>query len=473
MRWILFCLLFSHSVSLLDAQPQELMSPSEAMTKAYQQKDYAEAVRLYRTAEQNENISADAALLAAVSAYQLGKGGIAKKLIAHAFLLNPITTVDSYDEELTGDMAATKFHRWFEAELFERVRSPKRDNQSSRYRINVGDFDNYVSSDVKYTSFIDIARDLMLRGNYKTAHSMYVRAFRISDKSELSLTRAAACAFAAGKEDWADAHMDAAFRRYPFAVITRLRLNDEFAPLLDDDHFTRWVGKHITGQFPSLNNVLIAEMDDIWDDFTLHRSLSTGDMPLKSEGVEFTAYISPVRRSYFSPITRGDQEARSKLDRLCARRLTNIFEECGVPGIDQIGDRIVQLQAMLKVGNMEDWKQWKPFLITAMENERIGGYAYARAYDESLARSGQEQYFGTYMYSTISGKGQSVFKYWPIKNMAEVDDRRRAIGLYSIEKSRKNSNVEWPPEEKVTAVHISNWDKQLPIQYSVFIQFKE
>lgn len=473
MRCFVLALSLLLYLPLISQSPVSLDS-REAIIKAYQQKDYAAAERLY-TEKSGNDISAEAILLTAASVYQLGKKRGVKKMIDHAFIIDPVGSVDYYDEdEIFNQLKATKFNQWFEARLNEAVLSPELASTGKYVFVYSSKSEQYVFPDVIYQSYIDSARSLMKRGNYNTAHSMYIRAFRISERSGLSLTRAAACAFKAGKEGWADSHIDAAFRRYPHAVITRLRLNDEFAPLLQDDHFTSWVGKHITRQFPGLNNVLIAEMDDIWEDFTLHRGFSAGSRLTEAEGTSFMKRNSgTVQEFYYSPATGGNKAERSKTDRLCARRLTNIFEECGVPGIDQIGDRIVQLEAMLKVGNIEDWEQWKPLILTAIKKGEISGYAYAKAYDEALARSGREQIFGTYMYATVSVNRASLLKYWPIENLNGVDDRRREIGLYSIKKSRDASEVVWPPEAKVTEAHVSSWDKQLPRQYNVFMQFRQ
>lgn len=466
---LLFLLLLLSSTAT--AQSPTSKSAGDAANEAYNNKDYSAAFRLYEIAMREDNVGASEALLAAASAFHLGNNGQAKKMLDRAFLLDPIAAVDSYDgEEDFKQLYTTKFNRWFENRLLMEVRSPGRTRANSKFMVYTDGMTGYVDPNVNYMSFIDSGRDLMMGGNYKTAHSMYVRAFRISDRSLLSLTRAAACAFAAGKRDWADAHLDAAFLRYPHAVITRLRLRKEFTPLLENEDFTRWIGKRILAEFPDLDNELIAEIDDLWDEFTTYRSLSVADSTAMSGriSVENGSVVTTFRN-----IPDGkDAELQEVIDEKCALRLTRMFEKYGFPEPSVIGDRYDQLGHLLKTGKSEDWVKWKPILIEARDNSS-GGHYIAAAYDIMLAYSGKPQEYGTFSVHIRRNGSKLIVYCWPIKSMENFDLKRNSMGLMPMKKVSKVNDYPWPPTSEVTSVNLKDLH-DLPVAWrGVFIEFRE
>lgn len=152
-------------------------------------------------------------------------------------------------------------------------------------------------------------------------------------------------------------------------------------------------------------------------------------------------------KSEFSPETLKLIEQQAEIDKKNIERLAQIVEKFGWPGKSLVGEKGATA-AFLVVQHAELVHQEKylPILKTAAEKGEARASEVAMLEDRVLMRQGKMQIYGTQVKSDSTTQGKLVLH--PIENEAEVDERRKKVGLPPLKDYLKLFGLEYEPPKK-------------------------
>ena len=133
------------------------------------------------------------------------------------------------------------------------------------------------------------------------------------------------------------------------------------------------------------------------------------------------------------------------------RRVKAIIQQYGYPGKSIVGvpTNEVAFYVLQRYLNQKtnEYPNYLPILEKAAAKQELPFRLYAEALDRSLMIQGKEQIYGTQMKAVDFPMGNTGLRgiktiVWPIQDAANVNERRKAIGLTeTIEEKAKQSNV--------------------------------
>lgn len=152
-------------------------------------------------------------------------------------------------------------------------------------------------------------------------------------------------------------------------------------------------------------------------------------------------------KSEFSPETLKLIEQQAEIDKKNMERLAQIVEKFGWPGKSLVGEKGATA-AFLIVQHAELVHQEKylPILKTAAEKGEARASEVAMLEDRVLMRQGKPQIYGTQLKSDPATQGKLVLH--PIDNEADVDERRKRVGLPPLKDYLKLFGLEYELPKK-------------------------
>ncbi|HEY0944640.1 MAG TPA: DUF6624 domain-containing protein [Opitutaceae bacterium] len=158
---------------------------------------------------------------------------------------------------------------------------------------------------------------------------------------------------------------------------------------------------------------------------------------LRQELVAMAAEDQRVRKDVGASMSAEQFDEMQRVDLQHTERLSAIVAEHGWPGRSLVGeDAASKAWLLVQHCELEFQERCLPVIERAMTAGEIQGRDYAGLVDRVRMRRGEPQVYGTQL-RTCDGE-TSVY---PIENPAEVDDRRRAIGLPSLAEQMKRIGV--------------------------------
>ena len=157
--------------------------------------------------------------------------------------------------------------------------------------------------------------------------------------------------------------------------------------------------------------------------------------------IDYKKYIDEIKE-----MVKTDQELRSagninwdkvtEIDRKHTFRMREIVDEIGFPTISKIGkqanaDSWLLIQHSPDIGLMQEY-------LALMEKQNDDEYQkmhYAYLKDRILLYEKKPQIYGT---QVVMDDKTNKFKLWDVENEAELNERRKKIGLEPIEEYLKN-----------------------------------
>ncbi|MDR0794291.1 MAG: hypothetical protein LBE82_13365 [Chitinophagaceae bacterium] len=115
------------------------------------------------------------------------------------------------------------------------------------------------------------------------------------------------------------------------------------------------------------------------------------------------------------------------------KRVKEICSQYGYPGKSLVGTPTNEA-AFYVIQHSLNIDEYLPLIKKAADNGELSFRLYAMMLDRSLMYHGQEQMYGTqvkgfYTTNSQSGKREFVRIVWPIKNPAQVNERRKQAGF--------------------------------------------
>lgn len=132
-------------------------------------------------------------------------------------------------------------------------------------------------------------------------------------------------------------------------------------------------------------------------------------------------------------------------DRVFEKEVIEIIEKYGWLGTSQIG-RLANstIWTVLQHGSLESKKKYAPLLKVSVLMEESQAIHYARLIDRMLINSSSPQRYGT----NIDYNSSETPEFFPIENPEHVNQRRKELGLNTIQEFAKSRNIEWTITQK-------------------------
>lgn len=134
-------------------------------------------------------------------------------------------------------------------------------------------------------------------------------------------------------------------------------------------------------------------------------------------------------------------------DKIFEKEVVEIIEKYGWLGISQIG-RLANatLWTVLQHGSIASKEKYAPLLKASVLKEESQPNHYARLIDRLLINSNKPQIYG----SQIDYNSSETPSFFPIENPEYINQRRKELGLSSIQEFAKQRGVAWniPQKEK-------------------------
>jgi hypothetical protein len=143
-----------------------------------------------------------------------------------------------------------------------------------------------------------------------------------------------------------------------------------------------------------------------------------------------------------SRINDSDPEIMHLTDSLNLIEVESIISQYGWLGKSMIGSKAnVALFLVIQHSNLETQKKYYPLLEKSVLAGESRPSDQALMLDRILMWSGKKQIYGTQLVPDDNGG----LKFYPIENELEVNQRRKQIGLSTIEEYAKIFNLEYHP----------------------------
>ncbi|WP_298509278.1 DUF6624 domain-containing protein [uncultured Kordia sp.] len=125
-------------------------------------------------------------------------------------------------------------------------------------------------------------------------------------------------------------------------------------------------------------------------------------------------------------------------DSINEKKVLHIIDTYGWLSKNKVGEMANQtLWLVVQHAEIDTQEKYLPYLVTSVNNNESDGWYLAFLKDRILMRNGKKQHYGT----QVKKDKKSGFTYiYPIANAHKVNERRRAIGLNSIEEYAKTNN---------------------------------
>lgn len=164
---------------------------------------------------------------------------------------------------------------------------------------------------------------------------------------------------------------------------------------------------------------------------------------LRIELLEMAKRDQEVRERPLPPLNSPDVhpliEDMSKIDQANFRRLEEIINEFGWPGRQLVGEEASTAAWLIfQHAHLEQQKRYLPALRSAVAKGEVRASNLAMTEDRILIGEGKNQLYGTQIVSSLDGKPMLH----PVDDPANIDERRKAMGLPPIDEYLKHGEAE-------------------------------
>jgi len=192
-----------------------------------------------------------------------------------------------------------------------------------------------------------------------------------------------------------------------------------------------------------INIVLKKELDSIYrKDQSLRELISSGLYQTKADSIA-DSYQIPK-----SELINYIVKTIPVLDSLNLLRIEQIIRQYGYPGKSLVGTETNEA-AFWVIQHSQNIDKYLPVIQKAADKNELPFWLYGTMLDRSLMYKGKEQIYGTQgkgleILNTKTGKKEFTTIIWPIKDVANVNKRRKKAGFKStIEESVKQMGINY------------------------------
>ena len=285
-----------------------------------------------------------------------------------------------------------------------------------------------------YEEYVMQATELYHSKKYQESAKVWDKAFNIQNGFSSDFYNAACTNALAGNNDKAFEHLEKAIKN-GWEDIDWLKKDNDLEPLKESNRWSKFIE-----QLPELKqeyqNSLNIEMKEKLE------SLRMQDQTIR--------LLLPDAENRFGRDSDEYKWFRNKLmprnDSIVLSKITNILEKNGWMGISEVGELANQtLWLVIQHAPLEIQEEYLPLLKNSVKNGESKARYLAFLQDRILMRKDKKQIYGT---QSLWDKEKQKNVIWPIKNYETVNERRKKVGLESIEDYVKNNGFIYQPKSK-------------------------
>lgn len=284
---------------------------------------------------------------------------------------------------------------------------------------------NYSSADPAYAENVEKGLAAMEDGNCQECIDFYKKAFAITTKSSLSLTRAAACAYSCDEHDLANEWLDLAIENDWNSSQNFLASMAEFEPYRET----------------SLVEVVRIKTDAQMDKLGLNKDLIAELETIREED-----------QQYRQQLNDADEEQRKTLwekiefyDSVNLIKIEKIIGQYGYPGKSLVGEGMSSVAwLVIQHSPLEVQEKYLPLMEEAASNGEMSKSNLALLVDRIRMRNGKNQIYGSQL-SKDPEDGQMHL--YPVEDIENLNQKRAEVNLGPIEEYLTYFNLTWEDEK--------------------------
>ncbi len=293
------------------------------------------------------------------------------------------------------------------------------------YSLNASSQGFYAIDDSTYQSLVQLAFDDLQKGNCKPCVERYELAFAVSQRSILSRLRAAACAYECKDDSKWKYHIEFALNK-DWSTVENI--------LLDKSNRYPELSKYTNSEIYSYAKTFIndAKIKSGYDEILAKELeiIEKDDQMLRQKSDE--GMVNEDRLKLWQRI--------EALDSLNQIKIEQIIVKHGYPGKSKVGAQSSTAFLVIQHADLAFQEKYFPLLEEAVNKNELDKGSFALLVDRIRVRKGQKQLYG----SQLSDKdGDGIFEFDPIEDEVNVNERRKRMGLGTIEEYAKLFGLEY------------------------------
>jgi hypothetical protein len=192
-----------------------------------------------------------------------------------------------------------------------------------------------------------------------------------------------------------------------------------------------------------VNQSLKKELDSIYGEDQKYRELLFSDL-LKTKADSIAASYKVAKNELLNYLMQKMQVT----DSLNLIRIQQLIQQYDYPGASLVGSPANEA-AFYVIQHSSKIDEFLPVIRNAAEKKELPFRLYAMMLDRSLMYKGEEQIYGTQgkgieVFSKQTGKKEFKMIIWPVKDVENVNKRRKEAGFEStIEENAKRLGIDY------------------------------
>lgn len=298
------------------------------------------------------------------------------------------------------------------------------------YSLTVSSQGIYANDDSTYQALVVEALEDLKKGDCKPCIEKYDRAFVLSQRSILSRLRAVLCAYECKDGNKWKQHLDFALNKGWYTVENIL--------------FDK------SNSYPELSKYAHTEIYSYAIAYINETKLKNGyDETLAKELEVIERDDQMLRQKSEENMSNEDKlklwKRIESLDSLNQIKIEQIIAKHGYPGKGKVGAQASTAFLVIQHADLSFQEKYFSLLEDAVNKDELDKGSFALLVDRIRVRKGQKQLYG----SQLSDKdGDGIFEFDPIEDEVNVNERRKRMGLGTIEEYAKLFGVEYKVGKK-------------------------
>lgn len=283
-----------------------------------------------------------------------------------------------------------------------------------------------------YDEYVIQATELYQAKKYQESSKFWDNAFKIHDGFSSDYYNSACTNALAGNKKKAFNLLEKAIKN-GWEDIDWMKKDSDFASLKDSKRWSEFIDdipKYRNEHISSLNSKMKQSLENLrMQDQTIRLLLPDAENRFGRESNEYKWFRS---------------ELMPRNDSIVLNGITNVLEKNGWMGINEVGELANQtLWLVIQHAPLNIQKKYLPLLEKSVKKGESKARYLAFLQDRILIREDKKQIYGT---QSLWDKEKQKNVIWPINDYKTVNQRRKEVGLESIEDYAKNNGFIYEPE---------------------------
>lgn len=283
-----------------------------------------------------------------------------------------------------------------------------------------------------YNEFVMQAKELYHAKKYQESYKVWDKAFNVHTGFASDYYDAACASALAGKTAIAFNYLEQAVKN-GWEDINWMKKDSDLASLRESKKWSAFflnIPKMKAAYLNSLNIDLKEKLESLrMQDQTIRLILPDVEKRFGRESKEYTWFR---------------KELMLRNDSIVLNKTVDVIEQYGWLGINDVGELANQtLWLIIQHAPLDIQKKYLPLLEKSVNEGQSKGWYLAFLQDRILMREGEKQIYGT---QSLWDKERKKNVIWPIADYKTVNQRRKEVGLESIEKYAENSGFIYEPQ---------------------------